>query len=214
MSAALHTAPSAETDPMNTWRQLRSGNERFFAPVREPRGAHTDGRPAAAVFRCADAGLASETVFGQNCGSLIEVSTWGHVVDTSVVSTLEYAVETLEVPLIVVLGHHGCGAIRSAVRAWDEAALPSGGIRTTIEQIFGSIVRRNASTASIEEVTTAHIIETGLSLLDRSPLIAQRVDAGLCGIVCAAVSPEDGRITTYATVGPVGEPAEKLLECV
>jgi len=211
---AFNDTASAEADPLITWQRLRSGNERSFAPVRGPRGGLTDARPAAAVFRCADAGLASETVFGQSWGSLIDVSTWGHVVDSSVVSTLEYAVDTLEVPLIVVLGHDGCHAVRSAVRAWDEAALPSGAARTTIEQIFGSIVRRNVSTDSIGDVTTAHIIETGLSLLDRSPAIAARVEAGRCGIVCATVRPEDGRIKTYATVGSVGEPAENLLECV
>lgn len=202
-----------ESTPMTTWQRLRAGNERSVTGVRAPRGGLTEA-PAAAVFRCADAGVASETVFGQNPGSLIEVSTWGHVVDSSVMATLEYAVETLEVPLIVVLGHPGCGAVRSAIRAWDDAALPSDGTRTTIEQIFGSIVRRNASTGSIEDVTTAHLIETGLSLLDRSPAIAARVDAGRCGIVCAAMRPEDGRITTHATVGPVGEPVDELLECV
>ena len=214
MSVAFHDSVSTQPDPLIAWQRMRSGNERFFAPVRGPRGGMTDARPAAAVFRCADAGLASETVFGQSWGSLIDVSTWGHVVDSSVVSTLEYAVETMEVPLIVVLGHHGCHAMRSAMQAWDEATLPSGGTRTTIEQVFGSIVRRNVRADCIEDVTTAHIIETGLSLLERSPVIAARVDAGRCGIVCAAVRPEDGRITTYATVGAVGEPAENLLECV
>ena len=203
-----------EATPMITWQRLRAGNERSVNGVSAPRPGSGDVRPVAAVFRCADAGLASETIFGQNSGSLIEVSTWGHVVDLSVLATLEYAAVTMEVPLIVVLGHPGCGAVRSAMRAWDEASLPSGGSRTTIEQIFGSIVRRNASTASVEDVTTAHIVETGVSLLDRSPAIAARVEAGRCGIVCAAIRPEDGRVTTYATVGSVGEPAENLLECV
>lgn len=203
-----------DATPMITWQRLRAGNERSVSGVHSARGGLTEARPVAAVFRCADAGLASETIFGQNPGSLIEVSTWGHVVDLSVLATLEYAAVTMEVPLIVVLGHPACGAVRSAMRAWDEASLPSGGSRTTIEQIFGSIVRRNAATASIEDVATAHIVETGVSLLDRSPAIAARVEAGKCGIVCAAIRPEDGRITTYATVGSVGEPVENLLECV
>jgi len=200
-------------DPLTTWRQLRAGNERLTAAARGC-GPMVDARPGAAVFRCADAAMASEAVFGQGWGSLIDVSTWGHVVDSGVVATLEYAVADLELPLIVVLGHHDCAAMRAATRAWDEAALPSGGTRTTIEQIFGSIVRRNIGTDSVEDVEIAHITETGLSLLDRSPAIAARVEDGRCGIVCATVNPADGRITTHATVGSVGEPAGNLLECV
>jgi len=63
-------------------------------------------------------------------------------------------------------------------------------------------------------VTSAHIAETGLALLERSPAIARRVDAGKCAIVCATTDPADGRIVVHATVGAVGEMDGSLLECV
>ena len=50
--------------------------------------------------------------------------------------------------------------------------------------------------------------------LSRSPIIAQRIDAGKCGIVCATTDPVNGRLRTYATIGPVGEVPDTLLECV
>ena len=92
----MSTQPSP--DPLIAWQRLRTGNERLFMPVRGHRGGLAGDRPVAAVFRCADAGLSSEMVFGQNWGSLIDVSTWGHVIDSGVMATLEYAVTTLEVP--------------------------------------------------------------------------------------------------------------------
>lgn len=200
-------------DPFIAWQRLRAGNERMSA-LHGHRAGASAGPPTAVVFRCADSAVASETVFGQSVGSLIEVSTWGQVVDTGVLAGMEHALETLAVPLIVVLGHPGCRAISTAVRAWNDAELPEGATRAVIERVFGSIVRRGAGADSVDDVATAHITDTGLSLLARSPLIARRVNAGTCGIVCATTRAGDGRIQTYATVGSVGESAEGLLECV
>ena len=110
------TPTTATSDPLIAWQRLRSGNERLFQPVQGYRGNPIDDRPVAAVFRCADTGLASEMVFGQSYGSLIDVSNWGHVVDNGALASLEYAVDVLAVPLIVVLGHHNCPAMRMAMQ--------------------------------------------------------------------------------------------------
>ncbi|MCX6479500.1 MAG: hypothetical protein NTY24_03525, partial [Mycobacterium sp.] len=80
--------------PLVAWQRLRTGNESMATNGRGGRVASADERPIAAVFRCADAGLASEVVFGQTTGSLVEVSTWGHVVDAGVIASLEYSVVT------------------------------------------------------------------------------------------------------------------------
>lgn len=214
MSTTGSIKPTASTpDPLVAWQRLRSGNEQFFMPVRGHRNTSIEERPLAAVFRCADTGLANEMVFGQSWGSLIDVSTWGHVIDTGVMGTLEYAVDELEVPLIVVLGHRDCRAMRAAMRAWTDAAIPSGATRSVVEHAIGSIVRRGAAADSIEALTSAHVVETGLALLERSPLIASRFDAGTCAIVCATTD-SDGRIVAHATMGAVGEVDGSLLECV
>lgn len=201
-------------DPLIAWQRLRSGNERFVMSVRDGHRQVTDENPVAVVFRCADTALASETVFGQGWGSLIDVSNWGHAVDGAVIASLEYAVTTCGVPLIVVLGHPECPAMHTAMRAWTEASLPDGATRTVVEQAIGSIVRRGVAADSVEAVTSAHIAETGLGILERSPVIASRVNSGQCAIVCATTDPADSRIVVHATVGAVGEVDGALLECV
>ena len=201
------------SDPMNAWQRLRTGNELFYLPVRGPQETLHQGAPVAAVFRCADTDFASEMVFGQSWGSLVDVSTWGHVVDTGVLATLEYAVDVLEVPLIVVLGHHDCPAMRAALRAWQTAELPEGASRAVIEQALSSIVRRGSVAGTADEIGSSHVVSVGMSLLERSPALAERVDAGLCGIVCATTD-DDGRVRPYATVGALGEAGDSLLECV
>ena len=207
------STPSIAT-PLAAWQRLRAGNERFYQPISGHRGGLIAERPTAAVFRCSDAGIAGETVFGQSWGSLIDVSTWGHVIDSGVLATLEYAVSGRDVPLIVVLGHHDCHAMRTAMRAWNEADMPRDATRATVEQTMASIVRRGIKADSVDTVGAAHIVETGLALLERSAVIARRVDAGECAIVCGATEAGSGQIRVYGTIGAVGEVNDSLMECV
>ncbi|MEW5811329.1 MAG: carbonic anhydrase [Actinomycetota bacterium] len=176
-------------DATTTWQRLKAG-------VHEP----TDG-PVAAVFRCADARLSNETVLGQSAGALLDVSTWGHTVDTSVLASLEYAVEVLALPLVVVLGHDDCPAMNAALRAWQQAQLPDGAMRAAVEHALLSVVRRGAAADSVESVTSAHIVETGLELTQRSPVLARKVDRGECGIVCATIAPDTHALRVLATLG-------------
>lgn len=203
-------SPIRNHDPLIAWQRLRAASEGVPVPAAV---TAADDSPAAVVFRCADSGVPSESVFNQSPGSLLETSTWGHMVDAGVLATLEYAVDKLDVPLIVVLGHRDCHAMRTALRAWNQADMPDGAARMMVEQAMGSIVRRGAGADSAEAIGAAHIVETGLGLLERSPVIARRVDSGRCGIVCAAAT-TGGRIRVYATVGEVGEVSDALLECV
>ncbi len=207
------------SNPMNTWHRLRAGNEKFFVPVRGGQREPALQAPIAAVFRCADAAVGSEMILGQSWGgSLVDVSTWGgHVIDDGVLATMECAVDTLEVPLIVVLGHADCRAMRAAMRAWDDAVIPEGATRIAVQQALSSIVRRGGASADSVDggVTAAHIVETGVALMERSPIISQRIDAGgKCGIICVTTDPVSGQLRTHAAIGPVGEVPDTLLECV
>ena len=159
--------------------------------------------PVAAVFRCADAGISSETLFGQSAGSLVDISTWGHTVDTSVLASIEYAVDALGISLVVVLGHDDCPAMQAALRAWKNAQLPDGAMRSAVENALLSVVRRGAAADCVASVTSAHIIDTATALVQRSPVLARKIDRHEAGIVCATVSPATQRITVHATLGAV-----------
>lgn len=54
----------------------------------------------------------------------------GNVVDSTVLASMHYAVSHLNVPLVVVLGHTGCGAVNAAIN--DKA---NGLIKPTIDKI-------------------------------------------------------------------------------
>jgi len=199
--------------PLSAWNLLREGNERLTLPGVAHQDRHCAGKPVAAVFRCADAAQTSEAIFDQSLGSVLNVSTLGHVIDAGVLATMEYAAGTLEVPLIVVLGHQECPAMQMTLQAWNEAIMPEGALRAVAEQAMSSIVRRGCTGESVDSVTIARIVDAGLSLLEHSPVISRRVDAGSCGIVCVTMD-MDGRLRTHATIGALGEIRETLLECV
>ncbi|ULE32064.1 carbonic anhydrase [Mycobacterium sp. IDR2000157661] len=201
------------SEPNAAWQKLSAGNQRFFVPLVSGRTEPAESRPAAAVLQCADDGVCAEMVFGQAWGALVNARSWGHVIDTGIIATMEYAVGTRQAPLIVVLGHRECAAVATALRAWDEAVMPEGALRAVVEQVSSSIIRRGAGTAEPTHAAIAHVIETGVALLQRSPLIAQRVDAGQCAIVCAVPS-SDGHVEAIATIGDVDAPEDRLLECV
>ena len=76
--------------------------------------------PFAAIVSCADSRVVPEFAFDQGPGELFVVRVAGNVVDDDGLATLEYGVKALGVPLIVVLGHSGCGAVAATIKVVKE----------------------------------------------------------------------------------------------
>src|SRR5574337_648976 len=71
--------------------------------------------PHAVIVTCSDSRVAPEIVFNQDLGHIFVVRTAGNVVDAVALGSIEYAVEHLHTPLVVVMGHESCGAVNAAV---------------------------------------------------------------------------------------------------
>lgn len=102
---------------------LIDGNERFangnatrpHQTAQWRRYLHDRQRPIAAVLGCSDSRVPTEIVFDVGLGDLFVMRTAGHIVDESVLGSLSYAIDVLNVSLVVVVGHENCGAIAAAV---------------------------------------------------------------------------------------------------
>ncbi len=137
-----------DTSPATAWKALKEGNERFVAgrpehPSQsvEHRASLADGqRPTAVVFGCADSRVAAEIIFDQGLGDMFVVRTAGHVIDSAVLGSIEYAVTVLGVPLIVVLGHDSCGAVQATLKALDDGVIPRGYVRDLVERVTPSVL--------------------------------------------------------------------------
>jgi carbonic anhydrase len=71
--------------------------------------------PYATVLGCSDSRVPPEWIFDTGLGELFVVRVAGNVLGQEIAGTLQYAAAHLQVPLIVVLGHEGCGAISAAL---------------------------------------------------------------------------------------------------
>lgn len=200
--------------PSRTWTALKEGNERFVAGCPEHPSQSVEHRaslavaqrPIAVVFGCSDSRVATEIIFDQGLGDIFVVRTAGQVVDSAVLGSIEYAVSALAVPLIVVLGHSNCGAVRASVAALDEGKVPGGFVRDVVERVTPSIMlaRRDGLT-TIDDFEARHVVETGSQLLSRSAIIAAGVDKGDLAIACGTYRLSDGRVVLLEHIGDIGD---------
>ena len=162
--------------------------------------------PHAALFGCSDSRLAAEIIFDKGLGDLFVVRNAGQVISDSVVGSLEYAVAVLEVPLILVLGHDECGAVKAAI---DQAAamrprLPPH-IRTLIAPIAPAVDRAGRVDGAPDalDVGREHLRDTVAELLERSELIGAAIAAGTLAVVGANYRLSEGRVVPDVIVGVV-----------
>ncbi|MCG5431436.1 carbonic anhydrase [Mycobacterium sp. MYCO198283] len=202
------------TSPTSAWKALKEGNERFVAgkpehPSQgiEHRASLASGQhPTAVVFGCADSRVAAEIIFDQGLGDMFVVRTAGHVIDSAVLGSVEFAVTVLDVPLIVVLGHDSCGAVKATLSAIDDGIVPGGYVRDVVERVTPSILGgRRDGLSRVDEFEARHVSETAAQLAERSAAIADGVAAGTLAIVGATYHLADGRVTRRDVVGDVGE---------
>ena len=191
------------SNPVSAWKALSEGNERFVAgkpehPSQsiEHRASLAEGqKPTAVVFGCADSRVAAEIIFDQGLGNMFVVRTAGHVMDSAVLGSIEYAVTVLNVPLIVVLGHDSCGAVKATLAALDEGVLPGGYVLDIVERVTPSILLgRNDGLTRVDEFEARHVIETAKQLVGRSKAVADGVESGTLAIAGLTYQLADGRV--------------------
>lgn len=104
--------------------RLKKGNEKFLHSRNEIGNiseairmdtAKNGQHPFAIIISCSDSRVIPEAIFYCGVGELFVIRTAGNVMDDSVLGSIEYAVEHLDCPLIVVLGHTNCGAVGAAI---------------------------------------------------------------------------------------------------
>lgn len=102
--------------------KLKGGNARFVANPEDAvaiaaarRAALVKGQtPYATVLSCADSRVPPEIIFHAGLGDLFVVRAAGNITDRAILASVEYATEHLHVPLVVVMGHESCGAVKAA----------------------------------------------------------------------------------------------------
>ncbi len=191
-------------------RGLLAGNERFvkgrpWSPRRRPKdfSALTEGQfPVAAVLGCADSRVPPEILFDVGVGDLFVVRVAGNVVGGAgpvVKGSIEYAVAELNVQLIMVLGHSGCGAVKAAIKAIDAKDALPGAINDLVELIKPAVAKSKAAAGDpLDNAIHANVAIGVERLKGLDPILAGPVNEGKVKVVGAVYDLRDGKVTMVA----------------
>ena len=193
--------------------RLKEGNQRFVSGVRSidtiikqvHRASFVDDHaPFAIILGCSDSRVPAEIVFDQGLGDLFVIRVAGNIVAPSQIGSVEFAVERFNVPLVVVLGHTGCGAVMATI---DELENPSdkkslnllsivNRIRPTIEPLFETELSEHPDRL-LESAIRANIRAATNHLRHGSQLVEQLIEKDRLTIVGAEYSLETGKVDFF-----------------
>lgn len=203
-----HLAP--RLSPRQAWHLLREGNFRFVnGQTRHPNqdGARRQSlihsqEPFAVIFGCSDSRLAAEIIFDVGLGDMFVVRTAGHVIDTASLGSLEYAVQLLNIPLIVILGHDSCGAVTSAMESRQTGNMPQGFIRDLVEHITPSVFAAESHNLfDVNSTVVEHVQQTSERLVERSRIIGEAVHSGRTAVVGVTYRLAEGKAQIVSGFG-------------
>jgi carbonic anhydrase len=200
--------------PEDAWQRLAEGNTRFLVgqPLHPRQDVETRERlaasqaPVATFFGCSDSRVSAEILFDQGLGDLFVVRNAGHVVSDAAVASIEYAVAVLGTPIVVVLAHDRCGAVRAAVdaEAPDAQALPPL-IAAHVDHIRPAVeASRRAhpdGPLDADAVAGMHLEATVAGLLAASELLSAAVADGSLALIGAQYRLAEGRVERRVAVG-------------
>lgn len=198
-SATAATLVPSSLSPEEALQRLLDGNLRFTGHHLE----HPDQseervleltqaqHPFATVLSCADSRVAAEIVFDQGLGDIFDVRVAGNIATPEVLGSIEYAVELLETPLLMVLGHERCGAVTAAVK---NELLP-GDIGTFVRAILPAVDQvKGLPGDAVDNAVTANVRYQVEQVL-RSPLVRDRQRSGQLQVVGARYDLDSGTVT-------------------
>lgn len=185
---------------------LLAGNRRFAAGIdvdttlaparREALVAGQD--PEAVVLGCVDARVPPEIVLGQGVGDVLTVRTAGQSLSGVAIGSIEFGVTVLDIPLVVVLGHTGCGAVLAAMGQRD--------LTGHLGELLGEVAARLVDVVGDDPVraTGGNLQATVDALRDLGILVTSEGPAYVVGLLYDLAT---GEVTVADDAGLLASPS-------
>ncbi len=152
-------------------------------------------QPFAVIVGCSDSRVAPEYIFDQGLGQIFVVRLAGNVVDTIAMGSIEYAVEHLHAPLVIVLGHEKCGAVTAALEAKGK---PEGNIGAILKKIMpaATFAKKKGGTPDevLQTAIRANAVNTSKEIMKKSKIIRHLAHEGKVKVVAAEYSIASGKV--------------------
>ncbi len=205
-SAAIAVAyEKSDVSPDTALKMLQDGNGRFVsAAVKRPnqnarqrvQTAEKGQKPFAVVLSCADSRVPVEVLFDRGIGDIFVVRDAGNIATITDIGSIEYAVDHLGSPLVVVLGHSKCGAVTAAVEGGE--APPN--IKAIVDFIAPAVTQAKSANpdksgdALVSAAITANIWQAMADTYKNSPMLREKVKDGKIKLVGAVYDIKSGKV--------------------
>lgn len=198
-AARAESSTESPLTPDEAFQRLMDGNQRFVErrpiypdqTVERLQAIAQGQHPFATILSCADSRVPAELLFDQGFGDLFDVRVAGNIVTPEILGSVEYAVEHLAAPLLMVLGHERCGAVTAAVNPGEFL----GSIGTFVEAILPAVERVEDQPGDPVDNAVISNVYYQMEQLQRSPLVAERLESGQLKLVGGRYDLDTGTVT-------------------
>jgi carbonic anhydrase len=203
-AAAAEGAPTALSADQ-ALAALKSGNERYKGQpelcsidlAKQRSAVATHQAPFATIISCSDSRVPPELIFGGlGLGELFVARNAGNLVDTATLGTVEYGAAVLGSPVIVVLAHTSCGAVKAACDVVTKNATYPGAIGPMIDPILpAALAARNEPGEFVDNAAKESAKRTAARLTAASNLLAGLAGSGKLKIAAAIYDLQTGAVS-------------------
>jgi carbonic anhydrase len=218
LAASLGALPSHAVDgkktdmtPTQALAKLKQGHADFLADKPALKTSRDSDRrlaiarsqvPFAVLVGCSDSRVSPELLFDTGLGELFIVRNAGNTIDTVALGSIQYAVQVLNVPLILVLGHERCGAVEAALSVVEKNTVYPGSIGQMVEPIIPAVLKAKTMDAkSGDDLLDGAVRRTFSRTVERlrtsEPTMIDPIKAGKLMVVGARYDLDDGKVDFF-----------------
>ncbi len=195
--------PQNVLTPTEALERLMKGNDRYVKGTMKPHDFLAERpllamgqNPFVAILGCADSRVAPEYAFDCGRGDVFVCRVAGNFADVNSVASLEYAVAVLGTPLILVLGHESCGAIKSAVEAVRDGTEFPGHIPSLVKALRPAVKAAQKQPGDLlDNAIKQNVLLNVEKLKTAGPILNKAVQEGKLKVRGGIYSLETGRVT-------------------
>ncbi|MGZ3504924.1 MAG: carbonic anhydrase [Vulcanimicrobiaceae bacterium] len=202
LDAAAAPAQPPAISAKDALSELLAGNLRFAngTPVCKPTTARraelAQGQnPFAIILGCSDSRVPVETIFDHEPGDIFTVRVAGNFADTNGIGSIEYGTAVLKAPLLIVLGHASCGAVKAATEYVKSGTVAPGHIQDLVLALTPAArAARERPGDWLANAVEANVRMTVSALEATPPIIDKAVKDGTLTIAGGVYDLHSGRV--------------------
>jgi carbonic anhydrase len=199
--------------PYQGFEILQEGNKRFVNNLNNDHdhleliNQTREGQyPFAVILSCMDSRTSSELIFDQGLGDLFSIRVAGNIVNEDILASIEYAVKYVGSKVLMVLGHTGCGAIKSAKQGVEDGHITN--LLHRIKPALSKAMLTEPGKYLFDDAVAYTNVENSLEqVLHQSEIVKELFKKGEIGIVGGVYNIDNGAVDFFMNL--TKKPKEK-----